>query len=194
MLVRQSPRDGSRDFRSTLLGMKYGGVPCINSLNSIYQFQVSLRNGFGYLLIINAKTYFMRFTNLYVLFCFTYELNNKRFNFILIIVKNFFRTNHGCLHICFKCKDVWAKMHFRSLNRHSSLMHEKWWVLKRYIFNFYFLNLDNKCVIKCWKEFISVCINVFFLWLYKYHEYNLNVYKLFQTKHFIYNCKHQICT
>lgn len=40
VLVRQSPRDGSRDFRSTLLGMKYGGVPCINSLNSIYQFQV----------------------------------------------------------------------------------------------------------------------------------------------------------
>lgn len=41
VLVRQSPRDGSRDFRSTLLGLKYGGVPCINSLNSIYQFQVS---------------------------------------------------------------------------------------------------------------------------------------------------------
>lgn len=42
VLIRQAPRDGSRDFRSTLLGLKYGGVPCINSLNSIYQFQVSL--------------------------------------------------------------------------------------------------------------------------------------------------------
>lgn len=40
VLIRQPPRDGSRDFRSTLLGLKYGGVPCINSLNSIYQFQV----------------------------------------------------------------------------------------------------------------------------------------------------------
>lgn len=40
VLIRQAPRDGSRDFRSTLLGLKYGGVPCINSLNSIYQFQV----------------------------------------------------------------------------------------------------------------------------------------------------------
>ncbi|KAJ6640211.1 Synapsin, partial [Pseudolycoriella hygida] len=39
VLIRQAPRDGSRDFRSTLLGLKYGGVPCINSLNSIYQFQ-----------------------------------------------------------------------------------------------------------------------------------------------------------
>lgn len=42
VLIRQAPRDGSRDFRSTLLGLKYGGVPCINSLNSIYQFQVCL--------------------------------------------------------------------------------------------------------------------------------------------------------
>lgn len=40
VLIRQAPRDGSRDFRPTLLGFKYGGVPCINSLNSIYQFQV----------------------------------------------------------------------------------------------------------------------------------------------------------
>ncbi|KAG4075644.1 hypothetical protein HA402_003469 [Bradysia odoriphaga] len=39
VLIRQAPRDGSRDFRSTLLGLKYGGVPCINSLNSVYQFQ-----------------------------------------------------------------------------------------------------------------------------------------------------------
>lgn len=40
ILVRQAPRDGSKDYRSTLLGLKYGGVPSINSLNSIYQFQV----------------------------------------------------------------------------------------------------------------------------------------------------------
>ncbi|CAO1432252.1 unnamed protein product [Diamesa serratosioi] len=39
ILVRQAPRDGSKDYRSTLLGLKYGGVPSINSLNSIYQFQ-----------------------------------------------------------------------------------------------------------------------------------------------------------
>lgn len=40
VLIRQPPRDGSRDFRSTLLGLKFGGVPSINSLNSVYQFQV----------------------------------------------------------------------------------------------------------------------------------------------------------
>ncbi|XP_055298002.1 synapsin-like [Sitodiplosis mosellana] len=39
VLIRQPPRDGSRDYRSTLLGLKFGGVPCINSLNSVYQFQ-----------------------------------------------------------------------------------------------------------------------------------------------------------
>jgi len=41
VLIRQPPRDGSSDFRSTILGLKYGGVPSINSLHSIYQFQVS---------------------------------------------------------------------------------------------------------------------------------------------------------
>jgi synapsin len=40
VLVRQAPRDGSKDFRSTLLGFKFGGVPSINSLNSLLQFQV----------------------------------------------------------------------------------------------------------------------------------------------------------
>jgi glutathione synthase/RimK-type ligase-like ATP-grasp enzyme len=39
VLVRQPPRDGASDSRSLLLGLKYGGVPCINSLNSLYQFQ-----------------------------------------------------------------------------------------------------------------------------------------------------------
>ncbi|XP_037946754.1 synapsin [Teleopsis dalmanni] len=39
VLIRQPPRDGSNDFRSTILGLKYGGVPSINSLHSIYQFQ-----------------------------------------------------------------------------------------------------------------------------------------------------------
>nr|NP_731458.2 synapsin, isoform E [Drosophila melanogaster]AAN13463.2 synapsin, isoform E [Drosophila melanogaster] len=39
VLIRQPPRDGSSDYRSTILGLKYGGVPSINSLHSIYQFQ-----------------------------------------------------------------------------------------------------------------------------------------------------------
>ncbi|XP_017482035.1 PREDICTED: synapsin-like isoform X2 [Rhagoletis zephyria] len=39
VLIRQPPRDGSNDYRSTLIGLKYGGVPSINSLHSIYQFQ-----------------------------------------------------------------------------------------------------------------------------------------------------------
>lgn len=49
VLVRQPPRDGMRDHRSTLLGLKYGGVPSINSLNSLYQFQVSFN-------LVNLKT------------------------------------------------------------------------------------------------------------------------------------------
>lgn len=40
VMVRQPPRDGARDNRPALLGLKYGGVPSLNSLNSLYQFQV----------------------------------------------------------------------------------------------------------------------------------------------------------
>lgn len=41
VLVRQAPRDGAKDYRSTLLGFKFGGVPTINSLNSLLLFQAS---------------------------------------------------------------------------------------------------------------------------------------------------------
>lgn len=46
VLVRQAPRDGAKDYRSTLLGFKFGGVPSINSLNSLLQFQVSSSRAF----------------------------------------------------------------------------------------------------------------------------------------------------
>lgn len=39
VLVRQNVRDASADHRALLLGLKFGGVPSINSLNSIYHFQ-----------------------------------------------------------------------------------------------------------------------------------------------------------
>ncbi|XP_026476559.1 synapsin-like, partial [Ctenocephalides felis] len=39
VLIRQNLRDASEDNRSLLLGLKYGGVPSVNSLSSIYNFQ-----------------------------------------------------------------------------------------------------------------------------------------------------------
>ncbi|KAJ8732011.1 hypothetical protein PYW08_014741 [Mythimna loreyi] len=39
VLVRQNVRDAGADHRALLLGFKFGGVPSINSLNSIYHFQ-----------------------------------------------------------------------------------------------------------------------------------------------------------
>lgn len=39
VLVRQNVRDAGSDHRALLLGLKFGGVPSINSLNSIYHFQ-----------------------------------------------------------------------------------------------------------------------------------------------------------
>ncbi|XP_050427898.1 synapsin [Adelges cooleyi] len=38
-LCRQSLRDASKDFRNVLLGLNIGGVPSINSLTSLYNFQ-----------------------------------------------------------------------------------------------------------------------------------------------------------
>jgi len=39
LLVRQNLRDANEDYKSLLLGLQYGGVPSINSLQSIYNFQ-----------------------------------------------------------------------------------------------------------------------------------------------------------
>ncbi|XP_060875091.1 synapsin [Metopolophium dirhodum] len=38
-LCRQSVRDASKDYRNVLLGLNIGGVPSINSLHSLYNFQ-----------------------------------------------------------------------------------------------------------------------------------------------------------
>ena len=40
LLIRQDPRDAGEDFKSALLGFQYGQVPSINSLESVYNFQV----------------------------------------------------------------------------------------------------------------------------------------------------------
>ena len=44
LLIRQDPRDAGEDFKSALLGFQYGQVPSINSLESVYNFQVSIIN------------------------------------------------------------------------------------------------------------------------------------------------------
>lgn len=98
VLIRQAPRDGSRDYRPTLLGLKYGGVPSINSLNSIYQFQV--KNALRLTLLLNDR---IQFVELDLLFF-------QRISCGRLFVFYFLRINHGCLLICFNCKDVSAVM------------------------------------------------------------------------------------
>ncbi|XP_061187733.1 synapsin-like [Saccostrea echinata] len=39
LLIRQSVRDACEDWKNILLGFQYGGIPSINSLHSIYNFQ-----------------------------------------------------------------------------------------------------------------------------------------------------------
>ncbi|CAH1395747.1 unnamed protein product [Nezara viridula] len=39
VLVRQNLRDAGEDYKPILLGLKYGGVPSINTLSAIYNFQ-----------------------------------------------------------------------------------------------------------------------------------------------------------
>lgn len=52
VLVRQPPRDN----RPAVLGLKYGGVPSVNSLNSMYQFQVGGRFICRWQLLISCQT------------------------------------------------------------------------------------------------------------------------------------------
>lgn len=47
MLVRQNMRDAAEDYKSVVLALAYGGVPSINSLQAIYNFQVRIRVPFA---------------------------------------------------------------------------------------------------------------------------------------------------
>ncbi len=42
VLIRQNMRDAGEDYKSIVLGLKFGGVPSINSLEAVYHFQVSV--------------------------------------------------------------------------------------------------------------------------------------------------------
>ncbi|GAB6020207.1 hypothetical protein CHUAL_002928 [Chamberlinius hualienensis] len=39
LLIRQHIRNAGEDYRNILLGLKYGGIPSVNTLHSIYNFQ-----------------------------------------------------------------------------------------------------------------------------------------------------------
>jgi len=39
LLIRQNLKDATEDYKNVLLGFQYGGIPSINSLKSIYNFQ-----------------------------------------------------------------------------------------------------------------------------------------------------------
>ncbi|EFX85031.1 hypothetical protein DAPPUDRAFT_314472 [Daphnia pulex] len=39
VLIRQNMRDAGEDYKSIVLGLKFGGVPSINSLEAVYHFQ-----------------------------------------------------------------------------------------------------------------------------------------------------------
>jgi len=41
ILIRQNLRDAGEDYKNLLLGLMYGGVPSVNNLTAIYNFQVS---------------------------------------------------------------------------------------------------------------------------------------------------------
>jgi synapsin len=41
VLIRQNLKDAGEDYKNLLLGFKFGGVPSINNINAIYNFQAS---------------------------------------------------------------------------------------------------------------------------------------------------------
>ena len=55
VLIRQNMRDAGEDYKSIVLGLKFGGVPSINSLETVYHFQVRL-NSWSYCQKNNSMT------------------------------------------------------------------------------------------------------------------------------------------
>lgn len=52
MLIRQNLRDAGEDNKNLLLGLMYGGIPSVNNLTAIYNFQVIVR------IIISLQNFF----------------------------------------------------------------------------------------------------------------------------------------
>ena len=60
LLVRQNVRDTDEDHRNILLGFQYGNLPSVNTLDSIYNFQVR-HDGMKNLLQIAKPTFSRKF-------------------------------------------------------------------------------------------------------------------------------------
>lgn len=52
VLIRQNLRDAGEDNKNLLLGLMYGGIPSVNNLTAIYNFQVIVR------IIISLQNFF----------------------------------------------------------------------------------------------------------------------------------------
>ncbi|CAD1477357.1 unnamed protein product, partial [Heterotrigona itama] len=46
VLIRQNLKDAGEDYKNLLLGLMYGGVPSVNNLTAIYNFQFNMRMAF----------------------------------------------------------------------------------------------------------------------------------------------------
>jgi hypothetical protein len=44
VLIRQNLKDAGEDYKNLLLGFKFGGVPSINNINAIYNFQACFKH------------------------------------------------------------------------------------------------------------------------------------------------------
>lgn len=47
LLIRQNLRDAGEDNKNLLLGFEFGGIPSVNTLRSVYGFQVSVGTSFN---------------------------------------------------------------------------------------------------------------------------------------------------
>lgn len=64
VLIRQNLKDAGEDNKNLLLGLMYGGVPSINNLTAIYNFQVwTLRELTTTLKILRIKETIKNFNN-----------------------------------------------------------------------------------------------------------------------------------
>lgn len=97
VLIRQNLRDAGEDYKNLLLGLMYGGVPSVNNLTAIYNFQVIIPGFYFYCIIIRVYLFLISHKN------FVKNLKVVRLKYKYYYLKR----------IKMKCKymlSIWAKI------------------------------------------------------------------------------------
>ncbi|CAB0035534.1 unnamed protein product [Trichogramma brassicae] len=102
VLIRQNLRDAGEDNKNLLLGLMYGGVPSVNNLQAIYNFQVSLA------WLLESR------------------VDSIQYSVLLIIFAHSDRTSHGSSLNLSVFNDVLDERHFPLSSKLTTHIIGKW--------------------------------------------------------------------